>query len=186
MRVSVSSALLFAAAAMAAPANTDKEPQTHSCTRQSSQTKEWHVKDLDFHASYLFTTPAHQVSAGDISFTLENPSLKFTSHCHANSNHLNDFFYGDFVYNCTQPMPNAETTFTFSRPSGQLMINQTWICAKEGSRFWAKGGANLTLSCKDDTWHNPEWKMGQTYSSRTVTCDHLNANVPVSSMAGVA
>ncbi|KAG5975973.1 hypothetical protein E4U55_007516 [Claviceps digitariae] len=185
MRVSAS-ALLLAVSAVAAPAN-KAQPETHdSCTRQSGQTREWHVKDLDYHASYIFTTPAHQNSWGYIKFTLENPSQKFKSQCEGSSNQLSDFFYGNFVYNCTQPVSNSAATFTFSRPTGQLMVNQTWTCASEGSRFWAEGGANLTLSCKDETWHNPEWKMGQIYSSRVITCDHLDASIPILEMAAVA
>ncbi|KAG5913083.1 hypothetical protein E4U53_005022 [Claviceps sorghi] len=184
MRVSAS-ALLLATVAVAAPATT-VAPRTNSCTRQSSQTTEWHVKDFDFHASYIFTTPAHQNSWGYVKFTLENPSQKFKSECEGSSNQLSDFFYGTFAYNCTQPVPDSESTFTFSRPSGRLTINQSWTCAEEGSRFWAEGNTNLTLTCQDQTWKNPDWKIGQTYSSRTITCDHVNASVPITSMAAVA
>ncbi|KAG6018207.1 hypothetical protein E4U41_004006 [Claviceps citrina] len=185
MRVSASAALLLATAVLAAPAN-PVQPDTYSCTQKSTRTREWHVKDFDFHASYIFTTPAHQNSWGYVNFTLENPSLKFKSHCEGSSNQLSDFFYGNFVYKCTQPTRNSEASFTFSRPQQQLMINQTWTCAEEGSRFWAQGGANLTLDCKDETWQNPEWKMGQMYSTRFITCDHVDTPVPIESMAAVA
>lgn len=179
------STLLLAAAAMAAPSTNDlRKPQT--CTQKATQIKEWQVKDFDFHASYIFTTPAHQNSWGYVNFTLENPSLNVQTHCEAASNQLSDFFYGNFNYNCTAPVPGPEAKFTFSRPSGELMINQTWACPEEGSRFWAQGGTNLTLKCKDEQWQNPNWKMGQTYSSRIITCDHVNAPVPIKSMQAVA
>ncbi|KAG6195615.1 hypothetical protein E4U22_007075 [Claviceps purpurea] len=189
MRVSIS-ALLLAATAMAAPAPapaTVSEPMTHeTCTQKSGRTRGWQVKDFDFHASYLFTTPAHQNSAGFVKFTLENPALNFTSQCEGRSGQLDDFFYGNFVYKCTQPVPGVETTFTFSRPSSQLLINQSWACVDEQSSWKAQGGANLTLDCKDETWKNPDWKQGQTYSSRTVSCGHVNAPIPINSMSAVA
>ncbi|KAG5913712.1 hypothetical protein E4U42_000919 [Claviceps africana] len=186
MRVSASaSALLLATVAVAAPAP-PVDPTTNSCTRSSSQTKEWQVKDFDFHASYIFTTPAHQNSWGFVKFTLENPSRGFTSQCEGSSNQLYDFFYGNFAYNCTNPGPDSESTFAFSRPSGKLTINQSWTCVDEGSRFWAEGATNLTLSCEDKTWQNPDWKIGQVYSSRTVNCGHVDASVPITSMSAVA
>ncbi|KAG6010719.1 hypothetical protein E4U43_008543 [Claviceps pusilla] len=186
MRVSASALLLAAAALAAPPPAPMATPETHSCTQKSSHAREWHVKDFEFYASYIFTTPAHQNSWGHVNFTLENPALNFVSQCEGSSNQLTDFFYGNFAYNCAQKLPSADTSFTFSRPTGELVINQSWACVSEGSRFWAGGSANLTLNCKDETWQNPEWKMGQTYSSRTITCDHLHTDVQVSSMAGIA
>ncbi|KAG5919175.1 hypothetical protein E4U61_001146 [Claviceps capensis] len=189
MRVSIS-ALLLAATAMAAPAPapaTVSEPMTHeTCTQKSGRTRGWQVKDFDFHASYVFTTPAHQNSVGLVKFTLENSALNVTSQCEGRSVQLDDFFYGNFVYKCTQPVPGVETAFTFSRPSSQLLINQSWACVDEQSSWKAQGGATLTLDCKDETWTNPDWKQGQTYSSRTVSCGHVDALIPINSMSAVA
>ncbi|KAK2594493.1 hypothetical protein QQS21_007774 [Conoideocrella luteorostrata] len=185
MRVSASALLLAGAAAAAPSSMVLRNEQT--CTQKALHTKQWTVKDFDFHASYIFTTPAHQNAWGYVNFTLENPSVDFTARCEASSSQLSDFFYGNFIYNCTQPAgSNSEATFTFSRPQNQVKINQTWACPQEGSRFWAEGGANLTLDCKDDTWKNPEWKMGQIYSSRTITCNHIDAPVTIESMRAVA
>lgn len=177
-------ALLLAAVAMAAPPTSDpRKPEL--CTQKASHVKQWQVKDFDFHASYIFTTPAHQNSQGYVNFTLENPSLAFTSRCEAKSGHLQDFFYGDLAYNCTEPVPGPKTTFTFSRPSGELKVNQTWSCVGEGSTFWAQGGTKLELDCEDKSWTNPDWKMGQTYSTRFVTCGRVNASVPIKSMQAI-
>ncbi|GAB0132997.1 hypothetical protein EsDP_00001417 [Epichloe bromicola] len=185
MHVSACALLLATAAAMAAPSTNDpRKPET--CTQKARNAKQWQVKDFDFHASYLFTTPAHQISSGHVNFTLENPALGFTSRCEASSGHLDGFFYGDMAYNCTEPVPGPRTTFTFSRPSGELNVNQTWSCRDEKSTFWAQGGTKLELDCEDKRWTNPDWKMGQTYSTRFVTCGRVNATVPIKSMQGIA
>lgn len=177
--------LLMAGAAVAAPSTIDLRT-SETCTQKSTQVKQWTVKDFDFHSSYTFTTPAHQNSWGYVNFTLENPVLRYKTQCTASSNQLSDFFYGNFIYSCTQAAPQGdEATFTFSRPMNELKVNQTWGCP-EGSRFWGEGGAKLNLNCSDQTWKNPDWKMGQIYSSRTVTCKHINAPVPVQTMHAVA
>ncbi|OAA33574.1 hypothetical protein AAL_01039 [Moelleriella libera RCEF 2490] len=183
----VASIALLAGAALAAPAATLDTRQDAPCTRTSSLVRQWSVKDFDYHASYVFTTPAHQNSWGYVNFTLVNAVLNLKTQCSAASNQLQDFYYGNFIYNCTQfPEEVSTATFTFSRPQNELKVNQTWICPEEESQFWGEGGAKLKLDCKDETWKNPNWTVGQIYTSRTVTCNHIDAPIPIDSMRAIA
>ncbi|KAM3531828.1 hypothetical protein NHJ13051_000564 [Beauveria bassiana] len=178
-------AALFAASALAAPATS---PDNWACTTKSSKVTALQIKDFDFHASYTFTTPAHQNSWGYVNFTLANPAVDYEYQCSAASNQLQDFFYGSIDYNCTDAAGNPTTsgTFSYSRPADTLAINQTWTCDSEGSRFWAESEAKLDLKCEDTTWENPDWKQGQIYSDRTIRCDKVNQDVPLKSLRAIA
>jgi hypothetical protein len=110
------------------------------CTSTSSSSFAWTVKNFTYHASYIFSTPAHQNSWGYVDFNLTNPALAASSSpyanvkCSATSNQLSDFFYGNFPYNCTdaygKPVNSTGpySVFEFSRPNNKLDFNQTWIC----------------------------------------------------------
>lgn len=174
---------LMASAAVAMPA-----ANTHqTCTDKSVKVTDWTIHNFDFHASYTFTTPAHQNSWGYVNFTLENPTRNYRAVCSRQSGQLQDFFYGLENYNCTQPDGSWDlATFNYSRPSGALNINQTWICDKDGSEFWAEGGIDLKLKCNEKNYKNPHWKMGQIYSSRTITCDKVTTKVPIKSLRAAA
>jgi hypothetical protein len=94
------------------------------------------VEDFDFHASYIFTTPAHQNSWGYASFNLTNPALTYKSSCSAQSNQLSDFFYGNQIFTCTEPDGSTtKTTFDYNRVTGQLDFNQTWICSDQDPQW---------------------------------------------------
>lgn len=104
------------------------------CSNTSFGGFEWTVDSFVYHASYIFTTPAHQNSWGYVDFNLTNPAVPdLLATCSARSDQLSDFFYGTFAYTCTlngelgEPGP-APAKFTYSRPSGELEINQTWTC----------------------------------------------------------
>ncbi|KHN99361.1 uncharacterized protein MAM_03059 [Metarhizium album ARSEF 1941] len=185
--VNLLTSLLLAGAALAAPSTPDLRTG-NPCTEKSARMENWQVKDFDFHASYIFTTPAHQNSWGYVNFTLLNPSFPSKpTQCSGTSNQLSDFFYGNFNYDCSRSWPGQSASFAFSRPEqDQLKVNQTWECRGEGSRFWAEGGLKLNLTCDDATWTNPDWKMGQIYSDRTVNCTHIDATVPVETMRAIA
>ncbi|RYP16626.1 hypothetical protein DL765_005017 [Monosporascus sp. GIB2] len=162
--------------AAAAPFNIAARDDNAGCTSKSFNDFQWTIEDFDFHSSYLFTTPAHQNSWGYVNFNVTNPALNYKASCKAASSQLSEFFYGTMVYDCTTPdNTSAETTFSFSRPSGQLDLNQTWTCSDEDPQYpitiHAYGCLNLALDCKDEKWENPDWQMGEIYSSRTVTCD---------------
>jgi hypothetical protein len=184
--------LILAASALAAPtAKPVLEPRANdnTCVELSQAMKTWTVEQFDFHSSYIFTTPSHQNSNGFVNFTLNNPAVDYKPICSARSSQLQDFFYGTVIYDCQMPEgapEGAAATFDYSRPSGQLRINQTWPCVEEGARFEARGGVKLDLNCRDKKWKNPNWEMGQIYSSRTVTCNFVDAQAPVEQITGVA
>ncbi|RDA83660.1 hypothetical protein CP532_4655 [Ophiocordyceps camponoti-leonardi (nom. inval.)] len=177
--------LLLTGSALAAPTDQHKSP---SCTSKSSSMREWTVTGFEYHASYTFSTPAHQIAGGSVNFTLSSPVLSYSVSCPASSSQLQDFFYGTQVYKCQAPAVAGgdEATFTFSRPSGELKINQTWSCPSEGSRFEARGGVTLNLTCADTKWQNPDWKMGQIYSTHNIDCQPVTVKAPVTEMSGVA
>ncbi|KAK3191396.1 hypothetical protein K4F52_002607 [Lecanicillium sp. MT-2017a] len=177
---------LLAAAAAAAPATAPNND--HTCTKRSTQVTEWTIKDFDFHASYIFTTPAHQNSWGYVNFTLANPAVDYPLQCMSSSNWLQDFYYGMINYNCTLPDGTYSDagTFNFSRPTNELNINQTWSCPDEGSVFWAEGGIKLDLECTDETTKTPDWEPGQIYSSRIIACDKVTTPVKMESLRAIA
>lgn len=108
------------------------------CTEASFGNFSWMVDDFDYHASYIFTTPAHQNSWGYANFNLSNPALPYKAACSATSSQLNDFFYGDFWYECSIPdgsPAGTGATFAFNRASGQLDFNQTWRCSDEDAQY---------------------------------------------------
>ncbi|KAK0385659.1 hypothetical protein NLU13_6836 [Sarocladium strictum] len=190
--VSFLTTLLLAGSALALPnpiaSSGGKQP---SCMAAGQKVTAWEVENFDYHASYIFTTPAHQNSWGYVNFTLSNPALSYKPVCTAASSQLSDFFYGDLVYDCqvlpdgSHPSGEGAATFTFSRPTGQLSINQTWACPEEGGQFWAEGGAKLKLDCEEKNYQNKDWQIGQVYSSRTVTCNKVTVEVPVEHISAV-
>ncbi|KAI0126791.1 hypothetical protein BJ170DRAFT_684372 [Xylariales sp. AK1849] len=177
--------------AAAAPFGLNTRDSNAGCQAASQGTFAWTVEDFDYHASYIFTTPAHQNSWGYVNFNLTNPALEYKASCSAASDQLSDFFYGTMPYTCTEPDGSTtESTFDFSRPSGQLNINQTWVCSDQDPEYPATfsgyGQVNLTLACTDTTWQNSNWTMGQIYSDRTVTCDKVTVPVKPYKMTAVA
>ncbi|KAI5867895.1 hypothetical protein GGS23DRAFT_543019 [Durotheca rogersii] len=162
--------------AAAAPMVAEVRDSNPGCQAASFGNFEWTIEDFVYHSNYIFTTPAHQNSWGYVDFNLTNPALEYPAVCSARSNQLSDFFYGTMPYRCTVPDGSTtETTFDFSRPSGALNVNQTWTCSDTDPKYpttiHAYGSVNLTLSCTDETWINPNWTMGQIYSSRIVECE---------------
>lgn len=98
------------------------------CTDTSQNNFAWEARAFDFHSSYVFTTPSHQNSRGFVSFDLFNPADETTTRCEASSGQLNDFFYGTVEYSCNDTTRAGTTSFDFSRPSGQLRLEQSWTC----------------------------------------------------------
>ncbi len=87
----------------------------------------WTVTEFDFHAIYVFTTPAHQNSWGYVSFNLTNNLIPYTFSCATASNQQSDFFYGTVQYACspTDDAPyGAAASFKFNRPTGQLDVEE--------------------------------------------------------------
>lgn len=187
--VSFLTTLLLAGTALALPnpSTYGQQPPPETCMSAGQKISSWTLQNFDYHASYIFTTPAHQNSWGYVNFTLSNPALPYKPVCSAASSQLNDFFYGNQIYDCKVPgeHPGDAATFTFNRPSGEVQVNQTWGCQEEGGRFWAEGGVKLKLDCKEKKWVNKKWKIGQIYSSRTVTCKKVTVKAPIEHISAV-
>ncbi|KAI9901132.1 hypothetical protein N3K66_002949 [Trichothecium roseum] len=180
------STILLAGTALSAP--TPRAAAADSCVKRSQDMDLWSVDKFDFHASYTFSTPAHQNSWGYVNFTLGNPAVPASRPvCAAESNWLNDFFYGGGqVYACdTGDDGTTSATWSFSRPSGELRVNQTWECVDEGGRFEARGGVVLNLTCEEKEWTNPDWHQGSIYSTRNIDCNVVDAQAPVEEMSTV-
>jgi len=112
------------------------KPPCDDCGKEA-QGFTWTVHGFDYHASYIFTTPSHQNSYGYVNFNLTNSATSYTAVCSATGFQLEDFFYGDISYPCTLPSTapaGAAVSFKFNRPTGQLDLNETWICDTKGSK----------------------------------------------------
>uniref|UniRef100_A0A8H7N6K1 AA1-like domain-containing protein n=1 Tax=Bionectria ochroleuca TaxID=29856 RepID=A0A8H7N6K1_BIOOC len=102
------SSLLFLGSALAAPASVELTAEELSCRNASRAILSWNIIDFDFHSSYTFSTPSHQIAGGYVNFTLENAALEYRPVCAASSSQLQDFFYGNVVYDCqVPPAPRA-------------------------------------------------------------------------------
>ncbi|TDZ19858.1 hypothetical protein Cob_v007194 [Colletotrichum orbiculare MAFF 240422] len=179
--------LLLVAPAIAAPLTARQEL---TCGQRSGQLDGWTLTEFDFHASYTFTTPAHQNSWGYISFNVSNPALDYKVSCGAASSRLNDFFFGEQVYQCQGPNgTNSVTSFNFNRPTGEVALNQSWTCyddPKYPARYNAKASAVADLNCRETAWQNGNWTVGQIYSQRNVQCDIITVPVTINEITGVA
>jgi hypothetical protein len=149
----------------------------------------WTVHGFDYHASYTFTNPAHQNSWGYVNFNLTNNVVPYTAVCAASSSQLSDFFYGTVDYSCRLPADapaGASVTFRFSRPSGELDITESIIYSEQKTTgtFVATGSSNLTLTCTDTTTVTPDWKPGQIYSQRLITCAPVDVTFQPAQIVG--
>ncbi|KAK3956152.1 hypothetical protein QBC32DRAFT_332059, partial [Pseudoneurospora amorphoporcata] len=133
-------------------------PDQPSCATTSFGHFSWALSSFDYHASFIFTTPAHQNSWGYVNFNLTNPAIgsSVTTVCSASSNQLSDFFYGTVQYTCTNTPEGVKsdvgkTTFDFNRPTGELRFNQTWTCRDQDPKylttFTGYAAVNLELDC---------------------------------------
>ncbi|KAH7324951.1 hypothetical protein B0I35DRAFT_476152 [Stachybotrys elegans] len=181
MKSFFATSVLLAGAALAAPTVSND-----SCVAKSSRITDWTIEDFDFHASYIFTTPSHQNSWGYVNFTLKNEVVDYVAQCSAASNWLSDFYYGQVIYSCEVPERAGQTTFTFNRPTGEVQVNQTWSCPDQGVYYMAEGGADLDLDCTEETWENPDWEVGQIYSTRFIACEPVTVSAPIETIRGIA
>lgn len=120
-------ALALAATASAAPAST--------AVKASETTSEltWTVSNFDFHADYIFTTPAHQNSWGYVSFALSSDKTDLVYSCSTSSSRLTDFFYGETEYQCALPQGAPEGSkagFRYNRTDGTLTLSETVVDAE--------------------------------------------------------
>ncbi|KAK4168994.1 hypothetical protein QBC43DRAFT_83964 [Cladorrhinum sp. PSN259] len=177
-------ALLLPIIASASPLSRRSE-----CSETSFKDFKWTVKSFDFHANYIFSTPAHQNSWGYSSFELSNPADQSTVSCSAASSQINDFFYGTIPYACNDTGRHGTTKFDFNRPTGELRANQTWTCDLDQQYpifFTGYGAVNLTLSCDQTFYQNPNWTIGEIYSRRDVTCQKVDTEMKPYQMEAIA
>lgn len=129
----------LAALALASPAWSAPKTFRHGsgCTSVSfSDDFSWKVDNLDYHSSYIYSTPSHQISSGTVSFDITNPSVKTRVHCEGTSDRISDFFYGDVSYPCKiVSKGGAEevvpTSFKFNAPvqnGASIEIEDKWEC----------------------------------------------------------
>jgi hypothetical protein len=105
------------------------QPRAEGCTAASFGDFKWTLSSFDYHASYIFTTPAHQNSWGYVNFNLTNPALPSPAVCSGASSQLSQFFYGNQNFNCSVPVgETGEGKFTFDLASGKLDFDQSWTC----------------------------------------------------------
>jgi hypothetical protein len=105
-------------------------PSRPNCEGKAKSLK-WTVHGFDYHASYIYTTPAHQNSNGYVHFNLSNTAVPYTATCSATSSQLTDFYYGNQWYPCVLPSTapaGATVSFQFNRPTGELDITETVVC----------------------------------------------------------
>ncbi|KAF2396455.1 hypothetical protein EJ06DRAFT_240766 [Trichodelitschia bisporula] len=129
------------------------------------------LSNINYNSSMIYSTPAHlAVSEGYIDFDLENSAVPYTAHCSAYSSRGFGFFFGDQVYQCTVPAGSA--SFTFSQPDGVFNVNETWT-QEHGHRsqdYLGTGSGSITLDCSTVVYTNPNWTIGDIYSTTTETC----------------
>jgi hypothetical protein len=120
------------------------------CTRTSFSPWSWSLSDLYFHSSVIFSTPAHQIDGGFVSFSLSHPAVPDVAFdCQASSTQLQDWFYGDQWYTCTGKeieagegegegkgsddggVKGTTAQFRFDRVTGRVDVNQSWVCRED-------------------------------------------------------
>jgi len=182
----VSSLLLFFLAARSTASKPRDAANCGSdCLWKSLFSPTLDVESLYFHASYVFTTPAHQNSWGYVNFNLTNAASPFVTECSAQSDQLQTFFYGTQWYTCPAPSgaPNgtaASFRYQFSETDGRLDVNKTWVCEEDGQTpvtFEASGSIQFNLTCNTTIYNNPTWTSGQIYSDTEIVCQPVNLTV---------
>lgn len=165
-------ALALAATASAAPASTAvKATETTSALT-------WTVSDFDFHADYIFTTPAHQNSWGYVNFALSSDKTDLVYSCSTASSRLTDFFYGETEYQCSAPEGAPEgsaASFKYNRTDGTLTLKETVV---GDETYTVSGSTTVQTTCTDETeGPSPNWQIGEIYTWRKVVCEKVDATV---------
>lgn len=171
MQTTLVSLLALSAGALARPSSAPSPPHEFTC-KDANEGFAWSMTLFKYSATEVFTTPAHQNVDGEVAFNISNPALasgQSSSGCSGSSQQYPDYFYGNVVYDCVDPVSsfNTKTTFSFDAPSGLLSVNQSWICpdATDPITFFAAGSVNLTLTTTKSKYTNPDWSIGEIYSN---------------------
>ncbi len=69
---------------------------------------------------------------------------------------------------------------------GGSLVSDKMADFGERTTFTGRGDVNLTLACTDTTWQNPDWSMGQIYSSRDVKCAPVESEIKPTELSAVA
>ena len=141
---------------------TTAAPTTTTTTRSTSS---YSVKNFDYHADYIFSTPSHQNSWGYVTFSIDGLATPAVQ-CATAANRIPDFFYGDVSYVCSDPA----YSFRFDRPSNTLGLT-----GPEGTGEVV----GLGLQCTETLEENGDWQVGEVYSWRKVGCGFVDVVVPV-------
>jgi hypothetical protein len=154
------------------------------CTAASSATLVWRINTFEFQANETTVSPNPEFVQGIANFTLENSALGYKTVCRGESQRKPDYFYGDIVYDCAMPADAAgdKTSFSFTRKTRMLEINQTWACEKDGSHFSGHGVVKLQLACNEMLRKNRF--NGKDFSSRTEDCAVHGVPVKIKYLAG--
>lgn len=92
----------------------------------------WEVRDFTYNAYWIYQNPAHLWAQGRLNYTLVNPATGREAVCYAASSQQEDFFYGNFIYDCSVPDPGEtlpRPTFAFNGHGlWRLQVNETWTC----------------------------------------------------------
>lgn len=59
-----------------------------------------------------------------------------------------------------------------------------WLSTHDRGTFVVTGGTELDLTCTDTTTVTPDWKPGQIYSSRIVTCSPVDVTFTPTQVVG--
>ncbi|KAM7187332.1 hypothetical protein V8F33_011322 [Rhypophila sp. PSN 637] len=195
----VATLLPLAAMANGSPLGLGKRADSGpGCSATSFGVFKWGISNFVFNSTVVYTTPAHQNSWGYVNFDVENPAVAAGNGrgdseavCSASSNRLNDFFYGDIPYNCTSaPSDRRATTFDFNLDSRLLRLNESWVCSDVDPEyptiFTAGGAVTMNLECNTKSWTNPNWTMGDIYSSTITTCQPVDLSLSPDQISAVA
>ncbi len=162
------------------------------CSQASFHNLSWSVTNLTFHSSIIFSTPAHQIDGATVTFNLTNTATgsDFRMKCDGRSEQLQQFFFGDIWYRCDIINANSSTEaasksfdreaaqFRFSRPTGELVLNQAWTCRDHDPkypyvshpyklRYW--GGRNWAGEAREDAERTREQSMLTTSTGSAST-----------------
>jgi hypothetical protein len=181
--------LLLGLTATASPISTRiaEAIEAVGCSAISFKSMSWTASNFDFRASVIYSTPAHLASAwGYVSFDLFNPADQSTTHCDAASSQELNFFYGTVQYKCNDP----RSSFDFDRASGQLRVNQSWVCSDQDPQnpitFTGRGDVKLRLECTETTSTTPNWTLGEIYSSIDTKCAPVESEIKPTELSPVA
>jgi hypothetical protein len=129
MNALLTTVLLFAYTALAAPQAYPTQPPAETCGRRSPQAKSLQLTNFYLHSREEFTTPSHQNSYGYLSFEVHNPILDYVIQCDTMSTTLPEFYSAGREWTCYAPPGiGGSVTFSYDRSTGKLDLIQKWVC----------------------------------------------------------